>query len=92
MTGQTTPDALDWSGTSDGAAAIAARAALTPDQRWGWFEQGLALAHLTGVLAGDRAARQAAADAWATAAQPSVSTASRMLRPPPTSGCRPSGS
>ncbi|MGL5817376.1 MAG: hypothetical protein ACRCYR_07420 [Phycicoccus sp.] len=67
MTGQTTPDPLDWSGTSDGAAAVAARAALTAEQRWGWFEQGMVFAQLTGVLAGDRAARQAAADAWAAA-------------------------
>ncbi|MGL4178165.1 MAG: hypothetical protein ACRCSN_19090 [Dermatophilaceae bacterium] len=67
MTGQTTLDPRDWSGTSDGAAAVAARAALTPEQRWGWFEQGMTLAYLTGALAGDRAARQAAADAWAAA-------------------------
>ncbi|MGL5866036.1 MAG: hypothetical protein ACRCYX_09225 [Dermatophilaceae bacterium] len=64
MIGQTLPDSLDWSGTSDGAAAVAARAALTPEQRWAWFEWGMTLAHLCGALDGDRAARQAAADSW----------------------------
>jgi hypothetical protein len=63
-------DALDWSGTSDGAAALRARAAMTVEQRLAWLEEVLDLALATGALAADRARRQAAADAWAQPTQP----------------------
>lgn len=58
------PDTLDWSGTSDGAAAELARAALTLEERLAWLDEAIELAAATGALAVDRARRQAEADAW----------------------------
>ncbi|HRW19996.1 MAG TPA: hypothetical protein P5181_14250 [Dermatophilaceae bacterium] len=58
--------AEDWSGTSDGSAAVAARAAMTPAQRLTWLEGALELARASGAL--DRRRRQADAAAcreWA---------------------------
>lgn len=58
-------DALDWSGTSDGAAALHTRAAMSVEQRMAWLEETLDLALATGALSAERARRQALADAWA---------------------------
>jgi len=55
---------LDWSGTSDGPAAMRARASLTVEQRVAWLDEAFDLAVATGALAADRARRQAEADAW----------------------------
>ena len=57
-------DDLDWSGTSDGAAASLSRSRLTATQRIEWLEESLDLALATGALAADRARRQAVADTW----------------------------
>lgn len=55
---------LDWSGTSDGPAAVRARSSLTVEQRLAWLDEALELAEASGALAADRARRQAEADAW----------------------------
>lgn len=59
---------LDWRGTSDGPAAVRARAALTVEQRVAWLDEALDLAAATGALAAERARRQAEADAWPSVA------------------------
>ena len=64
---------LDWSGTSDGPAALRARSELTVEQRLAWLEDAVDLAEASGALAADRARRQAEADAWG----------SRPIRPVP---------
>lgn len=55
---------LDWSGTSDGPAAMRARASLSVEQRVAWLDEAIDLAAATGALAMDRARRQAEADTW----------------------------
>ncbi|MCA1780893.1 MAG: hypothetical protein ABR500_12075 [Dermatophilaceae bacterium] len=55
---------LDWSGTSDGPAALRARAALTVEQRVAWLDEALDLALASGALATYRARCQAEADCW----------------------------
>lgn len=56
---------LDWSGTSDGRAARAARAALTPGERLAWLSEWLDFAARSGLLEAERARRQhAAEEAW----------------------------
>lgn len=61
-------DGEDWSGTSDGRAALRARASLTLEERLEWLDDCLNFALATGALAADRARRQAEADRWAEAA------------------------
>lgn len=58
------PTDVDWSGTSDGVAAVAARAAMPLEDRLSWLGEAVELAHATGALAATRARRQAEVDAW----------------------------
>lgn len=55
---------IDWTGTSDGAAAVAARARMSIEDRLSWMDEAVELAHETGSLAATRARRQAEVDAW----------------------------
>ena len=69
---------LDWSGTSDGPAALRARSELTVEQRLAWLEDAVDLAEASGALAADRARRQAEADAWAVTQSPAGRRASPL--------------